>query len=222
MIKKLSLVLLAVLLFGNLQVYAANASLDQYQAIIDELNQKYGTDVRLANSKEEHALSASGVVRSSRTDLTEFRARLESAIIQGIAEKEQAIEAWNSINSDDVLFEGDDIQVSSNSQRSLAPSLRCIKKLRHFNAILYGDCTTSSSGARIFTKIWYAQAKIYSTDNEEPYFVMKSYSYKVIDGGRTCAVNYKGKTIMDTVPATVVDSDARFYVEFYAKKMRDY
>nr|WP_297932809.1 hypothetical protein [uncultured Blautia sp.] len=191
--------------------FAMNTNKDEYQAVLDKLNEEYSTDVHFASGNETALYSD-----SNRMDITpeEFEQYIREMIVENERANKEAETSAKILKTKEICEQGQGIcgQFSGAAQRASSTVNRS-KKVSgatvHLNATV-----TNSPGYWMYSSINEVYTTYLAGENTAPAFSASSYNYSLIDARRTCALHLYGYTIGNY--GVIIDSNAQRYVEFWA------
>lgn len=191
--------------------FAMDTKKDEYQMVLDKLNEEYSTDVHFAAENEAMFYSS-----SSRVDITpeEFEKYIRKMIVENEKANKEAEDSAKILKTKKICEQGEGIcgQMSGATIRASSTVNRSKKVAGatvHLNATV-----TNSPGYWMYSSINDVATTYSAGENTAPAFLANTYNYSLIDARRTCALNLYGYTVGDY--GVIIDNNAKRYVEFWA------
>lgn len=191
--------------------FAMDTKEDEYQMVLDKLNEEYSTDVHFAAENETMFYSS-----SVRVDITpeEFEQYIRKMIVENEKANKEAEESAKILKTKEICEQGEGIcgQMSGAATRASSTVNRSKKVAGatvHLNATV-----TNSPGYWRYSSINDVATTYLAGENTAPAFWANTYNYSLIDARRTCALNLYGYTVGDY--GVIIDNNAQRYVEFWA------
>lgn len=190
---------------------AADIKKDEYQAVLDELNEEYSTDVHFATGNESTFYSESNLI-----DITpeEFELYIRKMIVENEKANKEAKDSAIKLETKEICEQGEGIWYPlSEAISRISSTVNRAKKVA--GATVYLNATvTNSPGYWAYSSINNVYATYLPGENSTPAFYASSYNYSLIDSRRTCALKLYGYTLGDY--GVIIDQNAQRYVEFWA------
>lgn len=191
--------------------FAMDTKEDEYQMVLDKLNEEYSTDVHFAAENEAMFYSNPG-----RVDITpeEFEKYIRKMIIENEKANKEAEDSAKILKTKEICEQGEGIcgQISGASARA-STTVNRSKKVAgatvHLNATV-----TNSPGYWMYSSINDVATTYSPGENTAPAFGASRYNYSLIDARRTCALTLYGYTVGNY--GVIIDNNAQRYVEFWA------